>query len=476
VKSFGIGAGERIVPMALILAGLVVAVWLPSLDSPFQFDDWNVIVRDSRVASLAAWWQSMPALRPLLKLEYALGHELGGAPLLYRAVNVAVHATNVMLVFALVRRLARRMRLADPAGATRVGAFTAIVFALHPVQTESVTYISGGSQALATLFALLTLMTFTRLLDARGHAWRQFGWLGLSLLSLVAALAARETTAVVPVACALWWAAESGPRGLRDDGAAPWIALALLLAVTIAAAVAAWWSTAYPYLLQTSLGVRSPWRNLLAQGDAIAWLLGQLLRWNDLNADPALAPDTALSAANLARAVVLLALIGVAVWQWRSRRWLAFGVLWFFLWLAPTHSLIARLDLANERHLYLALVGPAWLLAIGLSRLRTQGLVIAALLATALTFATAQRNRVYADEVTFWQDVVAKSPHNARAANNLGMALAAACQPLAAARAFDDAARKAPDDPRAGINAALLERGALPGVPPACVTAPSAPR
>lgn len=463
-------------PLALLLAGLVVAVWAPSLASPFQFDDWNVIVRDARVASLAAWWQSMPALRPLLKLVHALGQELGGSPPIHRGCNVLVHAANVVLVFALFRRLARRMRVADPSGATLIGGFTALVFALHPVQTEAVTYISGGSQALATCFCLLALLAFTRLLDARGHAWRQSGWLALAVLALLAALAVRETAAVVPFACMLWWAAESGPRGLRNGGRGPGVAVAVLLVVTVAAAVAAWLTTAYPFLLHTSLALRSPWRNLLAQGDAIAWLLGQLLRWDRLNADPALVPDTSLSVLNLARDGVLLALIVAAAWQWHARRWLAFGVLWFFLWLAPTHTLLARLDLANERQLYLALAGPAWLLAIGLSRLRAQGLVLAALLAVVLASATALRNRVYLDEIVFWQDVVAKSPRNARAANNLGMALAAACQPLAAARAFDDATRLAPEDPRARINAALLERGALPGLPPGCVTAPNAPR
>ncbi len=258
------------------------------------------------------------------------------------------------------------------------------------------------------------------------------------------------------------------PWRARDGGRAPAVGVALLLVVTIAAATAAWLTTAYPYLLDTSLELRSPWRNLLAQGDAIAWLLGQLVRWDRLNADPALVPDTSMSVLNLARTGVLLALLVAAAWQWNARRWLAFGMLWFFLWLAPTHTLIARLDLANERHLYIALAGPAFLLAIGLSRLKTQGLVIAALLAVALSFATALRNRVYLDEVAFWQDVVAKSPHNARADNNLGMALAAACQPLAAARAFDDAATLAPDDPRARINAVLLERGELPGVPDRC--------
>ena len=63
-------------PLAL-LAAAIALVYLPSLGASFQFDDWNVIVRDPRVQSLAAWLASMPGTRPLLKLSFALNHELG---------------------------------------------------------------------------------------------------------------------------------------------------------------------------------------------------------------------------------------------------------------------------------------------------------------------------------------------------------------------------------------------------------------
>ena len=103
----------------------------------------------------------------------------------------------------------------------------------------------------------------------------------------------------------------------------------------------------------------------------------------------------------------------------------------FLLWLAPTNSLLARLDLVNDRQLYVALAGPALLLAAAIRRLavRQRGLAVAAFIAVlALTgLATHLRNDVYRDEVTFWRDVVSRSPHNARAFNNLGMALADTC-------------------------------------------------
>ncbi len=442
----------RVPPIAVLMA-VVVVVWAPSLTASFQFDDWSVVVGDPRVQSLAAWWNAMPAVRPLWKAMVALGHELGGSPALYRGFNVVLHAINTALVFALMRRLARRMRTADPAGALQIGACCALVFGLHPVQTEAVTYIAGGSVAFTASCALASLAALLRGSDSE----HPLPWSMAAIVAFVAAIAVRETAAVLPLALLLWWWAENGGRR-----PAPRVTLAVMVVLLAAIAILLARHTAYPWLVQTSLDTRAPLANLMAQGDAISWLLVQLVRWDRLNADPALVVGDPAEPLAIARMVLLVALLAAAIAQWRSRRWLSFGVLWFFLWLAPTNSLLARLDLVNERQLYLALIGPAWLLAHALQWLPAphRWTPIAAL-ALVLATATAMRNRVYHDEVTFWQDVVAKSPRNARALNNLGMAYATACRPLAARRAFENAAALAPGDSRPQVNRELLDRREL---------------
>jgi tetratricopeptide (TPR) repeat protein len=147
---------------------------------------------------------------------------------------------------------------------------------------------------------------------------------------------------------------------------------------------------------------------------------------------------------------------------------IAFAVLWFLLWLAPTNSLLPRLDVANDRQLYLALIGPAWALAIGISawRLHPQwpASAAAALLLVLLAHATLLRNRIYATEISFWRDTAARNPHSARAHNNLGMAYALDCQIDEAAAEFQRSIDLDPQDYRARINLRLLGQGALPGV------------
>jgi hypothetical protein len=161
------------------------------------------------------------------------------------------------------------------------------------------------------------------------------------------------------------------------------------------------------------------------------------------------------------------------------------AALWFLLWLAPSGWWLPRPEPANDRQLYLALLGPAWLagrwaaslLAAGGWRRVASAAAAAGLVGTlgATTFA---RNRVYADEVRFWEDVVRKSPGSPRAHNNLGFALAARCRILEAEANLVRAMELDPGYVRAEVNLALLREGAplAPGRPPCPRPAGGRPR
>ena len=371
----------------------------------------------------------MPGIRPLLKLSFALQHALGCGAVGFHVANVALHAANAVLVYAL---FASRGRFA--------AGIAAIVFALEPVQTEAVTYVSGRSTSLAALFALGSLV-----------AWERGRERDLSPLLFAIGLAVKEYVIVVPLAIALL----EGTRGRRGFTRS----LIPHLAVAFVAAVIAFASPSYRLLLTTSLGIRSTIENLAAQSAAIPYLLRQAVRPDLLNADPRLSTEGSWIAAALIVSLLVLGIVAL-----RRRPAVALGVLWFFLWLAPTNSLLPRFDVVNDRQVYVALIGPAWLLGVGLARAvgapRTR-LAVAAILAIALGTATAWRNRVYLSETAFWADVVGKSPSNARAFNNLGYAQALAGDGVAAERSFQRALDLDPDFVRAAVNLKLLRAGAL---------------
>lgn len=447
---------------AALLVLATVAAYLTSFAGVFQFDDWDVIVDEPRVHSLAAWWQSMPGIRPLLKLSYALnwqsGYGIGG----FHAVNLGLHLINACLVLGLLRRLAARLDVST-ALAPLLGA---LIFALHPVQTEAITYISGRSSSLGATFALASLWCLEAgRADARPGVRRLLAAC-VSPLFFMLALGVKETTMVVPAAIVLLVACDAkrqvGWREALAVSAPHW--LVLCVAAMLAATLPRYWM-----LLESSFTARALGVNLLSQVHAVAWLAGQLAMPWRLNADPMLAVVDSWTPATVALALLYATLVVTGCMALRRRPALAFGILWFFLWLAPTNSLLPRLDLANDRQLYVALIGPAWLAGLLAARAmalasRPRRIALGAALCgllLCLAVATTQRNAIYRSEIAFWSDVVAGSPANARAAGNLGYALARAGRPAEAEAQFRRALALDPRYTRAAINLMLLQDGTL---------------
>ena len=189
-------------------------------------------------------------------------------------------------------------------------------------------------------------------------------------------------------------------------------------------------SPVYRRLLAVCLSTRGIGTNLMTQANAVVYLMGQLVRLDRLNADPKLPEVHAWSPTVVVNALLIVSLIAAGVAALKKHPEIGYGILWFFLWLVPTNTLLPRLDVANDRQIYLAMAGPAFLLAYGVGKTPEDprgepfaiGVVVDAL--SRPRDRDALRNRVYADEITFWNDVVAKSPWNARGFNNLGFALA----------------------------------------------------
>jgi hypothetical protein len=365
--------------------------------------------------------------------------------------------------------LGDKMMANNPATAELAAITATVAFAVHPVQTESVTYISGRSNVLMALFALTTLYCWLRAGSEQGRS--RFVWIAASLAALLLAAACKETALITPLALWLCWACLA--LTARQLTPRPWAQTLLVVAVGVAYVAL----LPYGYFLEVSLATRSVLENLAVQAHAVWYLLAQLVHFARLNADPALSAVTSLTAGTVWRALALGGAIALSLASLRRRPALAFGVLWFFVWLAPTNSLLARLDVVNDRQLYLAIAGPGWLLGLAFAALpqgrgRSWSTAAVVVLAGVLVVGTVFRNRVYANEIVFWEDVVTQSPHNARAANNLGMAYALDCQQPAALQAFRQAERLSADNYRAALNRKLLEVGALPGVPLRCKARP----
>jgi tetratricopeptide (TPR) repeat protein len=138
----------------------------------------------------------------------------------------------------------------------------------------------------------------------------------------------------------------------------------------------------------------------------------------------------------------------------RRRPWIAFGILWFFLQLAPTNSIVPRLDVANDRQLYLASWGLFLALCIQLRHLPNLAFAGIALLFAA---ASIVRQLDYRDEIVLWESSVALAPWNARGHNNLGYAYQLAGRPADARREYQAALLIDPRHAKARMNLHFLK-------------------
>jgi len=471
-----------------LVAGAALLAYATSFAGGFQFDDWNVIVDEPRVQTLGAWWESLPAIRPLLKLTFALNLQSGMGLFGFHLVNVLVHAGAALAAMGVVARVERAGR-GPGSGSVRWGegegqvpvaaALAALLFALHPIQTEAVTYLSGRSASLAGLLALASALAWLAGRERRRGTLVH----GLSPLLFAAALLVKETAVALPPALLLLAAATgAGPgagsgigpgAGLRLASGPAWraalrdSAVHWLLLAAAAAAYAA--SPTYRAMAAHAAALRPPGQNLLAHLDGMGWLAGQVARPWALVADPAWPAPDALSVRGAAAAALLAGLGWLGLHRaGAGLRPAGAAALWTLCWLPVTGWLLPRPEPASDRQLYLALLGPAWLagraLAAGLaSRWRSLAAGVAVAVALLLGGLTAARSLVYRDEVTFWAAAVAAAPGAPRPLNNLGLALSAACRLPEAEASFRAALEADPGHARARANLRLLTAGSPPG-------------
>jgi tetratricopeptide (TPR) repeat protein len=413
---------------ALVVALVAAAAFLPSFAGVFHFDDYNVIVHYDTVHS----WQALAerwggGVRPLLKASYTLNWTLGQGEFGFHLFNITVHALNAVLLFFIGSILFRNAQASFVA---------ALLFALHPAATEAVTYISGRSSSLMASFYLGALLVYLR----GGH------WAISSFLFLCAA-AVRETAVTLPAALVLAEAARGWP-GWREILRRQWAHWALLAA----GAVFVLLSDRYFHHLAFGYTLRGLGENLLTQVGGISYLVSRLVALHGYNIDPDLPTLVAWDGVLAFQAILLFSLLILGITQLRARPWIAFGILWFFLQLAPTNSIVPRVDVANDRQLYLAGWGLFLALAVQLNLDAIKAVPLIALFAIACV----SRQLDYASEIRLWESSVRLAPGNSRAHNNLGYAYQLEGRTAEARREYDTALFLDPANRKARYNRMLL--------------------
>ncbi len=425
----------------LVLALAAGAAYHDSFHGPFVFDDLFAIQNNPDIRSFATTLRENPAVdtvtavgRPLLRVSLWANYALGGLDVRgYHAVNLLLHLAVAFTLFAFTRRLLASPRLAPryAASAGPLALAIALLWTVHPLQSESVTYVVQRAEMLGALFYLLTLYAVVRCAEVsvsrRGRAWAV-----AAVLLCLLGMASKETLATAPlVALAMdriffsssWSALWRTRRGLYLALAATWIFQALLVFAsagrkgTVGFALSiAWWEYALtqPYYLCRYLAL-SLWPGPLVfdYGSYVARGAGEIVPY----------------------LVVVLALGALTLFALWKRPVLGFLGLWFFALLGPTSSVVPVVTQTGAEHrMYLPLAAVVVLAVLGVHALARRhpplGPRLAAVLLVLATLAlgtrTVLRNRDYRDHLTLWQTVVDRWPANPRGHDSVGSALATA--------------------------------------------------
>jgi tetratricopeptide (TPR) repeat protein len=431
-----------------LITAAVLAAYAGSFEGPWVFDDGGTIAANPTirhwVTSFAPPGGGLPVSgRPVLNASFAINYALGGLKVAgYHALNLTIHLAAALTLFGIARRTLRRSEYPEKI-ATVMGLFAALLWALHPLQTEAVTYISQRAESLVGLFYLLAIYGFIRFADAPAGGkdqrfWRgpRF-WLGLSWLACLFGMGTKEVMVTAPVVILLYdrtfvsggfraaWAAR---RSYYAALAATWVPLGVLVGLSGVRGGTAGFGAGVPW-----------WAYAVSQFRAVAvylrlsfWPAHQLADYGRVLSGPS--PELA------GEAVLVVALLGVSAFLLWKRPRAGFLGAWFFLILAPSSSVVpVTTEVIAERRVYLPLAALVAAVVCGAAAWvscgeHSWGLRRKTRAAWAITWgifavvglgaATMRRNQVYQSVYRFWEDIVRQTPGNAGAHNNLGNSLA----------------------------------------------------
>ena len=403
---------------AIACAGLLV--YSNSLKGPFVFDDLVAIVDNQsirdwlRLGHVVFPERELPtAGRPLVNLSFAFNYATGGLNVTgYHLVNIALHITCALVIVGIIRRtLELPGARSAPNRSLEIAFATALLWTVHPLNTEPVDYVTQRSELMMALFYLVTIYAAVRAATAAASS----RWSAMAVLGCAAGTLSKESMATAPLMVALYdrvFLFESFTDALKTRSR---LYIGLVASWIVAAAVM--WSGPRVHSAGFSSGV-TPWTYLLNQAVMITRYLRLAIWPRDLVSNYGWPVPLTLRDV-FPYGLFVIALIAVVVAALARRpRWGFLGA-WFFITLAPTSSIVPiATEVGAERRMYLPLIALiAWLVLIvawvaerGGRRGRLAALAGLALVSAGLGTATLLRNQEYRTALVLARTSVERHP------------------------------------------------------------------
>ncbi len=477
----------KLIPLALVLAG--VLAYINTLPNAFVFDDVPWILGNERITSLTHLGQMFTATnRPVLELTLAINYALGGEdPAGYHLTNLLIHVLAALALYGLVRRtlllpnFVGRFHNAAPWLACAVS----ILWLLHPLNTQAVTYTIQRGESLMGLCYLFTLYGFLRFATA-GATGGRIRWAIAGIAACWVGMGTKEVIATVPLVVLLYDLTFIA-KSWREPFVRRWGVYLGLFAMWIPLAMMLRWGLSSEQV-SAGLGLEakmlSRWTYLLSQPQVITEVYLRKALWpNPLVLDygwtPAIPEDTPPGAVAhlfttnvLWQGALISGLFVASLWGVVRRAGWGFIGMSYFLILAPTSSLMPIADLAVEHRMYLPLIPVVLCVVLGADALLRSvipakagvyGMTLVVIFSLVLGSLTMARNTAYHTRASIWDSVVLARPNNVRGWYNLGSALLDEGQQDLALQGYLKALEIMPNHAAAhyGIGTIWLEAGDL---------------
>jgi len=456
---------KQVLGAAGVIAGAAVVAFHNSFSGPFIFDDITSIPYNPSIRHL---WplnevvfpshQDVATVngRPLINLSFAVNYALSGTTVQgYHILNLLIHILCGVTLLGVIRRTLLQPALHERFGSAAfpLALIIAVLWTVHPLQTESVTYMTQRCESLMGFFYLLTLYAFIRATETGGNT----RWLLLSVITCLLGTASKEVMISAPLILLIYdrtFVAGTFRKALTERKAyyaglaCSWVFLA--------------WMMARAGTRDDTVGYvpgLTPQIYIYNQFHAVVHYL-RLAIWPSPLVFDYGPPEISRFGQVGFDALIVLSLLAGTMFALRraptlANLWPVLGFLgcWFFLILAPSSSFIPVKDVMVEHRMYLSLVAViALVVTVVYAWLGWRGMALFLLVAPIYITLTILRNDDYRSSVAIWSDTAAKRPLNARAHENLAYALAVSGQTAKAQEHYEEALKIDPTDSRAHSN------------------------
>jgi len=423
---------SRPIAVFAALALLVLLAYSNSFSAGFHFDDFAQITLNPYVSDVS----NIPRFfvrtdladtlsrqyRPVTTSSFALNHAVSAdSPWSYHAFNIGLHILNAFLLYLVITALFA----AYGKSPSLIAFAAAALFALHPVQTDAVTYVSGRAVLLAVFFWLSGFLCFLKFREDGGRSRTVYA--STVPFCLLLGLLSKETAVSLPAMMILHdLLRPAGDSPNESSGRPKWPYHAAMVALVGLFFVSKGRLQGFIATPDSPLRVAD---YLMTEAKVLLLYLRLLVLPINQNFDYYLPRTFAPDAGVAAGAAVVAASLVLAVRYARREPLAVFFGMWFLVTLAPESSLVPIIDVAREYRLYLPSMGLAALAAMlidrifrGAARYTARNAVFACILSLFIVL-TLSRNRVWSDDVSLWADTAGKAPYSTRAHASLGSAL-----------------------------------------------------